>query len=658
MIPRFYKLVNEWGAKRLSKKSMWDREMRKWWNQVDVWIQQNAKNRPTKGRCHSKVQFRSLKSKPANVNIIAAAVANTPRPHIQRTERSSTWPEDSHSQRGSSPSWSPKHARAKRGRETNEDLLNTQLAVRDRAPQIIPSIRVPHFKSPVPVLNQMLVVNILRSEKLDPATAESCSGIQNVLRHLAKTLLTCFTTSVIQKWDGLDKRLHRASRRSAGTYIKRWFCENRPSKYQIKLDPLFWYCEWVYWSSLFHRILKLRRPFKLRYSTAERAPCLRFDKKDLQVLFPNQHVLKTIGEHLGIAPTSLIYTKQGQVRVLIKRSKRKNQRRRTGLELLKKHKSKILRVLEKYRHKKAKHFTCDISSKLNVLCLDPGQKNLFEGVVLKINAGRAIIEPVKVTNGLWRLLSGTSDFVHSWNQALEKPGVVALPVALRQRKLHRYYLRKKKSRDRALDTVLYRQLKCNPKTPICVLVGNWTPSAMTIAGNPSSEISAILKRTSPHADVVLVNEHNTSKLCSCGHSEPLKSICKWAIPKWFLKQSGLLRFRRWRKNRRKRNRSINIEIPAQLRELSLKELVQKATEHVPWSQKRAAVSLLFQKITEIFKRPGQFSSWTPVKEPKDCGLKISKCLSRDVKWCGAEKRLVSRDYDAAISIGVKALKNI
>ena len=306
-----------------------------------------------------------------------------------------------------------------------------------------------------------MVVNILKSPELDPKASKSfldTKGCSNCIRHLAKTLLTCFTTSVVQKWNGLAKRIFKYSSKKPAALkasLRDHFNEVRPSNSQIKLDPLFWYNHWCYYGKFFDSLLNFSRPLKFTYSESPRSVSLRFDSKDLKAQFPEVDVLRELERKMNLTSPirSILLTKYGQFKVLTKRVE-KPSRKRPPSCFLKKCSKELIRLL-KIAQSNRSHISMKTKCKDNfsVVVADPGQKNIFEGLTLNFGQGHVKIEPFRLTATRWRHLSGTSDLIHSWNQALKRADVRKMPIALRQRCFYRYQISYQKRRQRALDTI-------------------------------------------------------------------------------------------------------------------------------------------------------------------------------------------------------------
>ena len=138
----------------------------------------------------------------------------------------------------------------------------------------------------------------------------------------------------------------------------------------------------------------------------------------------------------------------------------------------------------------------------------------------------------------------------------------------------------------------------------------------------------------------------------------LKNVPEWGIPKWFFKKLGLLRLRRWIRNRKKRQKSVSV--PSIQPDLSLKEVINECLSFKSWDERLPYVKTLYHKMSGLFSRSGCFRSWKPLDVPEELVklLKIKKFQSHDVKLCPSSGRFVARDYDAAISIGLKFFENL
>ena len=650
-IPNFYKFINSVYDKPLSSSDMWTYKRKRFHQALDKKIRDLAqKGLGDPKLSHSKAQFRVLKKpKPTNKKLIQNAlciVASSSNPNIP--ERAQSFPSQ----------------RTKRDRCWFTKTLQTETAIRT-AFEETPSLRVPHFKCDTPVLTQMIVVHILKSENLDPNSVRSeldKKGCSNCIRHVAKVLLSCFSTSVYQKWTGLATRIYRSTFRKPERLrnaIRNHFQELKPSKSQIRLDPLFWFNQWCVYAQLFNSLLNFKRKINLKYSEAPRAVSLRFDANDLNFHFQNVNILKEIQIEMNLDQTvsSIVLTKYGQFRIMVVRAEKVKKKPNTSL--LSKYRNEIERVLNISSSRRSQR-SINSSSKHNftVVAADPGQKNLFEGVTLNFSKHQVQILPFRLSSSQWRQLSGTADLTHAWNQAFANSPCSTLPVAKRMISFHRYEIRKKKQEQRALDTVLEKNFKVKGDGPIFFVVGDWMPSTTTFKGHPTSASARILKRISSKVPVLLQNEKNTTKLCSCC-SHTLKNVSQWAIPRWFLKKTGLNRLRNWIRNRRKRKKSTFLSAPPNIGLLSLDELIQKCTEHKSWDERLPYISSLYQKCGSLFGRFGCFRSWIPLTIPQKTAnaLHIGRWVSHDVKQCPKTGRLVARDYDAAISIGVKFLQN-
>ena len=115
---------------------------------------------------------------------------------------------------------------------------------------------------------------------------------------------------------------------------------------------------------------------------------------------------------------SILLTKSGQFKVLVERKLRSPQRQ-MNLNLLKKNCKefqRLLKICSSKCHRKTMKTKC--KDTFSVVVADPGQKNLFQGLTLNIQDSKVNIVPFKLTNNQWRNISGDTDFIHSWNQAM------------------------------------------------------------------------------------------------------------------------------------------------------------------------------------------------------------------------------------------------
>ena len=647
-VPNFYCFVNEQAQIPLKSTQEWNLQKKKFHKSLNEKMSLLIKKQGKKNLQHSIIRFRHCQSKPVNTALVEKCFMLTDLPLSKNPSfiKAMSFPSQ----------------RTKRDRSWLDENISSQIALRSHDSMERPTLRFPHFKSDPPVLTQMLVVNILKSPNLDVNNVDQsidARGCKNCIRHLAKTLLTNFTTSVMQKWSGLAERVFRVtSKKPDGPKIsiRTHFNDLRPSKMQIKLDPLFWFNRWCNCALFFDSILNFTRRLKLSYSELPRTVSLRFDGIDLGHLFPEVKILDELKEKMNLNQTirSIQLTKSGQFQIIVDRKPCKKSN--PNLDFLKKYSTEIEKVLKSGSHKRrSRTIHSNSQDTFSVVVADPGKKNLFEGLSLNFYPNRVKIEPFRLTASKWRQVAGTTDLIHSWNQALKDPNVRDMEISLRYRVFHRYRVRQKRTRQSALDSTLTKIFKANQSGPIYFIVGDWVPSSTTLKGHPSSEVSQILNRISSKHPVLLQNEHNTTKLCSCCQ-KPLKNVPHWRIPHWFLKKLGILRLRNWLRNRRKRKKTVELTES----ELSTDELIEKCSSNLSWAERLPHIKNLFLRCASIFGRPGCFSSWTRIDVDQSIlrSLKIRSSVSHDIKLCPSGKRFVARDYDAAISIGLKFFENL
>ena len=256
-VTKFYKFINSITTSKWVDHDEWTYEKVRFYRKLDQKIKELSKKSPKKCTASvTKTRFQKTKPKPVQESLIRRALAITivHSSQSKRYDRAQSFPS----------------SRTKRDRTWLQKVEESQIAIRTSLLDQRPTLRLPHFKSSVPVLTQMLVVNILKSPNLDPRDVNreiDTQGCSNCIRHLAKTLLTNFTTSVKQKWNGLATRVFRiSSRKPEGckNAIRSHFSELQPFESQIKLDPLFWYNQWCFTALFFDSIFKFSRKFKYK----------------------------------------------------------------------------------------------------------------------------------------------------------------------------------------------------------------------------------------------------------------------------------------------------------------------------------------------------------------------------------------------------------